>query len=1112
MSATSGDAIYGTSGDLPGFPYSPGPDDDYRISFPTYTLNGALTGAAYTPTAQLAGPLGHSVANGGAGVPILQTNETWTGATLVNGGAGGAILYAALGYNNDDPSNSTGSFPGNNAVFWSPNPGSNNPVWYVGNPTTSTPAVVPDNETGEFPSGVGTTPTNGTVKITGVTDGAGGYNTYGYLVGNNGEAAVYAAVSNVSTGALLAVYETTNGGFSWASVSAGLSDYLSASGVYASAILVNPNNPANVYIGGTVSNGNAATSSGEIFETTNSGAGWIDISNKGGGGPHSSLHTIAYNSNNGKFLFGGDGGLWQWDPATQTWADLNGNLDITQVLGVASDPTTSSVLFATAQNEGSSTINLANGTTAWSTVDPQPGSTPIGIMGGGAIYVDPSNPQIVYAVQTTMESFAVVRMSTDGGKTWSTIENSSSRTIPMIEDQVNTNRVLVGGGTNDTINVYENGILVQTVFPTGLLGVTALAIPEYQGAFTADPDFTDVTDIGSTSYDGNTVYATDGTNIAVTKDDGLQWAARNIPGLVGTIVSLEVDPANRDTVYAVSQSSFNSQIWESNDAGQDWYQIANPPATTGMQGFPSLPAWTLVIDPRTGTVYAGTDIGVYELVGGSQQGQTPNNWVPAGVGLPNVQVRTLVLNQATNTLIAGTYGRGVFEMFLDAAAAAPVTTVTAAGTYAPTVAPAPITVLSGKSTWTGPITLAEGAGATFAITLYGNPGNPDPVSTAQLNILGSISDATLNSDPTFAKRGAGTLVLGGANTYGGVTDIAQGILIADNFQALGSTAHGTVVEPGTALELESSIDQEPLTLYGDGPNVPDEIGGIINSPNGVPALFNGHYTGALESVANTNTYEGPITLAMAGNGSGAPASISGVSETGTTVTITTTAAHNYQVGETVLIAGITPTGYDGLITITGVPTTTTFTYAAAAARGAATLSNATATPTGVTIGVASGSTLTITGNIGDAGQRINLTKELLGTLVLDDTTTYTGYTYVNQGALQVANTGALNSSLATDVFDGRKSSSTRRRAVPRSSSTSRSASQGPASTAPVPSSMSAATIPGPATLRSTPTPPSQRSPIPSAPSRSRWPIRSTRSTSAVPSRTRPPPAMPTSRG
>src|SRR5208337_1716968 len=57
-------------------------------------------------------------------------------------------------------------------------------------------------------------------------------------------------------------------------------------------------------------------------------------------------------------------------------------------------------------------------------------------------------------------------------------------------------------------------------------------------------------------------------------------------------------------------------------------------------------------------------------------------------------------------------------------------------------------------------------------------------------------------------------------------------------------AGGTVVASGAALELESSLAAEPITLNG----------------NGIQPPFDGHYTGALENISNSNTYFGTLTL------------------------------------------------------------------------------------------------------------------------------------------------------------------------------------------------------------------------------------------------------------
>ncbi len=56
------------------------------------------------------------------------------------------------------------------------------------------------------------------------------------------------------------------------------------------------------------------------------------------------------------------------------------------------------------------------------------------------------------------------------------------------------------------------------------------------------------------------------------------------------------------------------------------------------------------------------------------------------------------------------------------------------------------------------------------------------------------------------------------------------------------------------------------------------------------------------------------------------ASVNNVARTASTATITTSAAHNFEVGDEVVVAGLTSSALNGTYTIVTVPTTTTFTY------------------------------------------------------------------------------------------------------------------------------------------------------------------------------------------
>ena len=199
--------------------------------------------------------------------------------------------------------------------------------------------------------------------------------------------------------------------------------------------------------------------------------------------------------------------------------------------------------------------------------------------------------------------------------------------------------------------------------------------------------------------------------------------------------------------------------------------------------------------------------------------------------MPDVQVKVLLLNQTTNTLLAGTYGRSMWELFLDAQETT-TTPVTAA-----------LVSLAGTNFWTGNVILAGNPLLNdVTIGADGTPNLPNGISVGALDIVGIISDQTAGSNPTLIKLGNGNVAFAGANIYGGVTLVEQGALIVESTTALGGVTNGTTVYNGAVLEVSSTLDAEPITLNGNG------------------IAFDGHYSGALDNISGFNTYSGPLTL------------------------------------------------------------------------------------------------------------------------------------------------------------------------------------------------------------------------------------------------------------
>ena len=131
---------------------------------------------------------------------------------------------------------------------------------------------------------------------------------------------------------------------------------------------------------------------------------------------------------------------------------------------------------------------------------------------------------------------------------------------------------------------------------------------------------------------------------------------------------------------------------------------------------------------------------------------------------------------------------------------------------------------SGSNSLSGPITMtANGQLSSTAGTLTVNA----PISGA-FNI---------------EKKGLGTVVLAGNNTYSGSTTVTEGTLVAAHSSALGSAANGTSVTSGATLALQGDISiAEPLVLNGTG---------VVESTVA---------KGALRNLSGNNTVTGAITL------------------------------------------------------------------------------------------------------------------------------------------------------------------------------------------------------------------------------------------------------------
>jgi autotransporter-associated beta strand protein len=137
----------------------------------------------------------------------------------------------------------------------------------------------------------------------------------------------------------------------------------------------------------------------------------------------------------------------------------------------------------------------------------------------------------------------------------------------------------------------------------------------------------------------------------------------------------------------------------------------------------------------------------------------------------------------------------------------------------------------------GAASIVSNSGATLLLTNAISTTTGSPITfggSGNTEAFGVISVASL------VKEGTGTLVLRGANTYTGSTQINAGVIRVTNASGLGTAAGGVSVSNNAALRLEGvNIGTEALTLAGTG------FGGV---------------GGALESIAGASVVGGQVQL------------------------------------------------------------------------------------------------------------------------------------------------------------------------------------------------------------------------------------------------------------
>jgi photosystem II stability/assembly factor-like uncharacterized protein len=161
--------------------------------------------------------------------------------------------------------------------------------------------------------------------------------------------------------------------------------------------------------------------------------------------------------------------------------------------------------------------------------------------------------------------------------------------------------------------------------------------------------------ISISPVDGNVVWTVhDSTGVLVTVDDGESWSAASPYGFAtGPVTKILAHPTDVDAAF-VTFGAYDTSVAHiaiTIDQGATWQDVTGD--------FPTQPVNAIVVDPLdTDYWYIGTDVGVWVSTNGGV------NWFPFEAGLPNAVVYDLEIQRSARKLVAGTHGRGAWEVAL----------------------------------------------------------------------------------------------------------------------------------------------------------------------------------------------------------------------------------------------------------------------------------------------------------------------------------------------------------------------------------------------------------------------------------------------------------------
>lgn len=423
---------------------------------------------------------------------------------------------------------------------------------------------------------------------------------------------VYAHYSDAGDFGSIGIYRSVDAGATWF-IRNVVTDFAGGQGWYNLVLAADPDDADRLIAGGV-----------HLYTSDDAGITFLirtSPTEQGGNAttPHVDQHVLTYEPSDSDAVWVGcDGGVWRSTDDGDSWASRREGIISFQYYDICTSQTDPLFVVGGTQDNG---VPSRDAETAWS-------QTTLG--GDGAVCnIGSTSTDEVYGELQLGNHF----FSTDRGQSW----------VPR-------NNGLVGTGifiTPVAQDPNDDGHIYTMSASTGIYRSTDGMISWQNVA----PHFARW--ISVSRADGDVVWTVSNfSGVWHTATDGESWTQSVTFPATGQETKIDAHPTDASSAFVTFGGySTGTHVVRTIDSGATWQDVTGD--------FPDLPANTLLVDPQDPERWiVGSDAGVWTSTDGGI------TWLPLGTGLANVVVTDLEMNLGSRKLVAGTFGRGAWEIDL----------------------------------------------------------------------------------------------------------------------------------------------------------------------------------------------------------------------------------------------------------------------------------------------------------------------------------------------------------------------------------------------------------------------------------------------------------------